>query len=1386
MVYATRSRSVTASKPAAATARALGETKAAPKMKRSTHQATKGRKKVPVTKPTTRTLKTTVAISPTPLRRTSTTIDPADHHKHIMDGLDHHVTEQDGLDHHHIWYEEFGKNTPRAHTTIDSADHHKHIMDGLDHHVTEQDGLDHHHIWYEEFGKNTPRAHTTIDSADHHKHIKDGQDHHVTEQDGLDHHHIWYKDFGESTPRRPSVTIDIADHHHKHLKDGNDHHVVEQDGRDHHHIWYQDFSENEDNGIRHQQQQQQQLSPSVEGNSASRNARRSSQTGSSQSKTVATRVEPPLTIKVDHAHRKHPLDGKDHHTVEKDGLDHHHIRYPAEDETVTGGHHQGATKAARKSSLAVAHTETSKSHTPIHKVDSSSVVTDHGRTTRSRRYQGSSGTTTTTTSMTTTAHHVLPAESHHKLHTRDEASVRLLAQKSQLDRQAARAAMLSLDGDVLQLQKLLHEKEEALRAAEARAGAQDHEVAVRTETLTREVHELEATIQDLRASLREREKALDKSQSKVVHEQEKISQLHGDLKHEKQLEKRVERQSQHVAKDLEAALAQRDKLAGQVKEMSEKLKSREAELRQSQTAVRGLERTNAAKAKEAQKLSGELGALKKEMSSRQKELKHCHAQIKKLEGSHEQVAALQGQLHGLRGKLAERGSSLKAMLKANKSLVHDSERAEELQEEVKDLQHDIHIREDQLRIAKQAVEDLAGFRDQATTLEVEVLSLRDQLAAEERHETDLEDALMSHENCAFKQQQMQDQIKLLQYELSEKQNEGTTVHSADDAEIHQRDAMVNELHAKIADLQKELADKEGVAQKLKEKSDTEITKLHSNVGTLKIEVLGLRQQLKDKNTELKASEKAAKELEKKVQEGLAKTSKAEKEAKGLKTEIKELELRLATLQGQLATKESTLTRTAEASHKDHDAAEHRLDDMRALIADLRKQIKDTEKETKQEMKAKEDQIAVLKKLVHTWESHEEGWTDTLNKEIEREKTIIHEKEKTLSEATHEIGRLNVAVNQTRTELAQDRKRRASEIEESSKAQLQQAQKLHQQIHSLSDVNEHLEKRVHLEHEHAVHEQQLTNQVQELLQWQQTANEQRKEWETTVKRLEGEREKHMARLTQSEKSIQELQGQLAEAGQWRQKALEQAEKLNGMVSKLEKNQKMLKDLVSKGDKSEIKMKEKADSLEAHIQSLDNDKLRLAKEISIKETLIEELQEKLEDEMAKLGTRLQESKASVSHLNKDVLAKESQIQKMTKGQAVLEARTQELQRVQGHDHHQLEKEHQALLQERALAAEEKRKDEEIISTLRRASQKMEQEFSAMETKLKKEMSTTQELTDKLKTLRKSMMNDSQTELKELDELEDKIKTRSSAVEETIQVTRNRLDSGAFLETSSTTTG
>ncbi|KAG0008865.1 hypothetical protein BGZ82_004382, partial [Podila clonocystis] len=61
-------------------------------------------------------------------------------------------------------------------------------------------------------------------------------------------------------------------------------------------------------------------------------------------------------------------------------------------------------------------------------------------------------------------------------------------------------------------------------------------------------------------------------------------------------------------------------------------------------------------------------------------------------------------------------------------------------------------------------------------------------------------------------------------------------------------------------------------------------------------------------------------------------------------------------------------------------------------------------------------------------------------------------------------------------------------------------------------------------------------------------------------------------------------------------------------------------------------------------------------------------------------------------KNVLLAKSR--KMVKGQAALEARVQELQCGQEHGHQQLRKEHQILLQERALAAEEKYRDEEVI--------------------------------------------------------------------------------------------
>ncbi|KAG0344754.1 hypothetical protein BG004_004195 [Podila humilis] len=1403
MVYATRSRDSAKARPTAASVRALGETKAAPKKKRATHQATKSRKLAVAKKPTANTTAssadkektsttTTVPPAPAPIRRISLTINPLHLHlKHPLDGKDHHVIEQDGHDRHHIWYHDFSENEDNG--------HHK-----------------------------RQRRQSIATSEPHAPEVQNNRrGRRASSQSALS-----SQSKTIATPVEKPLTIHVDNNEHvKHRLDGKDHHIIENDGFDHHHIRFDDRE--------------------VKGKTHTAAAH---STAATVGATGATRVEFPLSIHIDQHQGKHHMDGKEHHDLGSDGVDHHHIRYsarqakggslsavasqtgsggarkrsnrstvvatdshpeataiPPADDTVVAhrvtrsgkGDSKGRSSATSSSSTAtknlgktVVHTEISKGRIPVHKVDSSELK-GHGSTATTSHYEGSDTTTTSTTTTTTTSKDALleGQEQHHRPHTREEASVRLLAQKSQLDRQKARVAISSLDSDVAKLQKLLREKEAALRDAEARSIAEaNKEVTIRTETLTREIRDLEITIQDLRTNLANQEmtdqKKIPEQQKKLKNE---ISKLHVDLKRKDEIEKKVEEQSNATSKQLELAVTQRDKLAGQVKDMSERLKHRETELRASQTAIRGLERSNAAKSLEAQKLSGQLANLKKEMHAREKELKHSHAQIKSLEGSHKQVLALQKTLQRLKTTLTDREGTLKNLRKSNKALTHDSENLGKLEEEVKTLKEDIYTREDQLKIAKQKLEDLEGYRDHAATLEVEVIGLRDELAAEEKHQSDLEEALMLHENCAFKEQQLQEENRVMDHAIDERGEDYNQLHAEMnnmqsamtqmvDAMVEEReivaraDADMREQAKTIENLQKDIKAKEAMAAKLKENSDNEIAKLHSACGTLKIEVLGLRQQIKDKNTELKQSENKVKEL-------------------------------ATALQEQSAAKESSFSQPNLGSQKDHGSQAHQMKEMQALIADLRKQVKDAGKKTKTQLKQKEEEIVALMSR-----------TSILTQELEHEKTLLSDKDRTLSVASQEIGRLNNIVLQIRTELAQDHKRRASEIEESSKANQQQSRQLNQHIHSLEDANQHLEKKAHLEHEHSVvHEGELEAKVQELLVWQQNSIIRTMQLEGTVAELEIVKEKQNQQLAHSERQLRDLQSQLAEANQWRERSLEQSENLNGLVNRLEKDRKMLKGTVAKADKEDENMQVHLSRLQGEIQSAENDKMRLQQEIMIKETLIAELQDKVEEENDKyqrilavhkkdmvakkqmiqnLNSRIAEferitdSLESTIYRYKDQLSTQSaslsklqsQLSKMTEGKTTLESRVAQLQQGSEKEHKALEKEHQALLHERSLAAEEKKKDEETIQALKMISHKMEQEFREFETK----MGTTKELTDKLAILRKSMLKDSQTELKRLDELEEEIKTRSSVVEESIQTTRNRMDSGAFLETAISSDG
>lgn len=111
--------------------------------------------------------------------------------------------------------------------------------------------------------------------------------------------------------------------------------------------------------------------------------------------------------------------------------------------------------------------------------------------------------------------------------------------------------------------------------------------------------------------------------------------------------------------------------------------------------------------------------------------------------------------------------------------------------------------------------------------------------------------------------------------------------------------------------------------------------------------------------------------------------------------------------------------------------------------------------------------------------------------------------------------------------------------------------------------------------------------------------------------------------------------------------------------------------------------------------------------------------------------------------------------------------------------------ACTSEITILTDQAHESSKLITTLRQQILSLQQEISTMETKIQREMKTTKELTEMLTQLRKSKKSDSEMELKKLDQLEKELQSRAGTVEDTATSSRARMDSGAFLEHTETTT-
>ncbi|KAG9320171.1 hypothetical protein KVV02_001791 [Mortierella alpina] len=683
----------------------------------------------------------------------------------------------------------------------------------------------------------------------------------------------------------PKTPISADDIHVRHVKDGKQHHIFEYDGRDRHHVWFSDFSENED-------QSSSNHVTTIESNRSARaskdalNGAQSLDVAGSSQKSIARRAASHLaaliskatpsnattpstdllrTIHVEKAHQKDHLNDRNHSEVDSDGFGLHHSRLDISEgsgrvkRSLSKAHMRtsgGLTNATQSSPSPRGKAEETHDEKPTDRCMGMDETRDSAI---AYHYQGSNAKTTTETVTTTKRFSNNTVSLSAKQQAQDKARTQYISQKSQMDRQKAREAILSLDGDVVQLQKLLLEKDAAIRTAETQA-TELEETTIRSESLSREIHELEITIRNLRDNLKSTSMTLRETQNERQNEQEKgvalqrelqekVARLDARLKDKEQ----VHRHSKVLQQTLDEANAQRIGLVAQIHHLSEMLKSREADLQGAHNTIESLERSNHTHSEETLRLVRKLSALKRGATEREDELKEFHKKIRILEGNQDKAQNLEEQIQNLREQVSEREASIKDLERAYRTLDQKNTRSYDLTEEVRVLR--VHIKDSEFHLnqAQATVKELSGYKARAVQLEEELRDFQDQINVQEKHLTYLEDALEAHEGCAMEIQGLEGHVNMLENEVHCLQRTN--------ASLQKESACIPALQSKMETLLREMRSKDQLAATAKEKTDHDLSNISTTASTLKTEAESLRQRLLDKARELKEAQRSLKESE---------------------------------------------------------------------------------------------------------------------------------------------------------------------------------------------------------------------------------------------------------------------------------------------------------------------------------------------------------------------------------------------------------------------------------------------------------------------------------------------------------------------------------------------
>lgn len=222
--------------------------------------------------------------------------------------------------------------------------------------------------------------------------------------------------------------------------------------------------------------------------------------------------------------------------------------------------------------------------------------------------------------------------------------------------------------------------------------------------------------------------------------------------------------------------------------------------------------------------------------------------------------------------------------------------------------------------------------------------------------------------------------------------------------------------------------------------------------------------------------------------------------------------------------------------------------------------------------------------------------------------------------------------------------------------------------------------------------------------------------------------------------------------------EDADKVKTLESKNRHLEKELNKALKRADNLQVELHTVTRQYQDALASLEKAKAQMAKMVPAEKASHDACAARIhsgEKEVAKLSSKIADLKSQVDRMSKDQAARDStwaltengykdRIHLLTKSQMTLESRLRDAQNARD-----LEK--AAHDQDLLRAQREKEKQEDMIQSLRRTQKQMQKEFMTLETRMRREMSATKDLTGLLGKLKASIKRDSEAELRSLDELE-----------------------------------